>query len=150
MDEAIDTLRALGDRERLRIINVLLTQKEEACVCELVDALRLPQYQVSRQLGVLRGVGLVVFRRRGPWSYYAISASLSPLAKKVLQGVSMHFENEATSEDRSRFDKRLRLRRGDLCVIGYEPDQPFRDDIPVVQLQPIERRRKQRTKAARH
>lgn len=142
MDEAVDFFCALGDEERLRIINLLLSWKEGACVCELVDALRIPQYQVSRQLRVLRRVGLVAFRKRGTWAYYAVSSSLPPLAKKVLQGVSLHLENETMSEDRSRFDKRLRLRSGDLCVIGYEPDRPFREDIPVVQIHAAEGRRR--------
>lgn len=134
MADAIDVLQAFGDRERLRIINMLAAHKGGACLCELVDALRLPQHQVSQHLRVLRRVGLVVFQKQGAWSYYTLPSPLPPLAEKVLLGVALYFENEATAEDRSRLDRRLRLRSGDVCVIGYEPGRPFRDDIPVVEI----------------
>lgn len=139
MDEAVHFFWALGDEERLRIINLLLAQKGGACVCELVDALRIPQYQVSRQLGVLRRVRLVTSLKRGTWVYYDVRSDLQPLARTVLENVAAHLRDETAREDRKRFQRRLRLRSGDLCVVGYEPDQPFRDEIPVVQLHPAER-----------
>jgi DNA-binding transcriptional ArsR family regulator len=72
--------RALADEERLRILNLLLLDKHGVCVCELVDTLRLPQYQVSRQLGVLRDAGLVAGEKRGTWVYYSIAPELPPMA----------------------------------------------------------------------
>src|SRR3989304_1891481 len=61
-------LATLADATRLRVIRLLL--REELCVCELVDALRIPQYKMSRHLGTLRAVGLVEARRNGRWMYY--------------------------------------------------------------------------------
>ena len=56
-------LAVLADPTRLRLVRLLLRQ--ELCVCELVDALRMPQYKVSRDLRQMRAIGLVEARRRG-------------------------------------------------------------------------------------
>ena len=55
------TLTALADPLRLRILR--LVRQRELCVCELVDALAVPQYRVSRHLTALRRLGLVAARR---------------------------------------------------------------------------------------
>lgn len=60
---------ALSDVTRLRLVQLLLL--EELNVTELVDILGLPQSSVSRQLKVLRDVGLVQDRRVGATSLYS-------------------------------------------------------------------------------
>src|SRR3972149_6700276 len=109
---AAEFFRALSDEERLRILNLLLRGHGEACVCELVDALRVPQYQVSRQLAVLRGVGLVTGEKRGTWVYYRIAPELPALHRTVLESVAADLQSYATLEDRERFAGRLRPRHG--------------------------------------
>ena len=129
---AAEFFRALSDEERLRILNLLLRGHGEACVCELVDALRVPQYQVSRQLAVLRGVGLVTGEKRGTWVYYRIAPELPPLHRRVLESVAADLQSDATLEDRERFAGRLRLREGGACSVGYPPETPYREVIPLV------------------
>jgi ArsR family transcriptional regulator, arsenate/arsenite/antimonite-responsive transcriptional repressor len=80
---AADTLRFLGDGNRLRIL--LLLAREERCVCDLIDALGLPQPLVSYHLGKLRKAGIVRTRRDSHWVYYSIDPSkletaLAPLS----------------------------------------------------------------------
>src|SRR5688572_20694360 len=65
-------LRLLADETRLRIL-ALLVRTPDLCVCELVAVLRLPQYQISRQLGPLRRTGLLTATRRGPFVFYGIA-----------------------------------------------------------------------------
>lgn len=132
MKQAVDLLRALADEERLRILNLLSDEPEGACVCELVDALRLPQYQVSRQLGMLKGVGLVEAHKRGNWAYYRIRPDLPPLATVMLEGLAAHLQSEAGQEDRERFARRLRLREGGVCSLGYPSAGPYREVIPLI------------------
>ncbi len=62
-------LRLLADETRLRILS-LLGRTPDLCVCELVAILRLPQYQISRQLGPLRRAGLLRATRRGPFVFF--------------------------------------------------------------------------------
>ncbi len=132
MKQAADLLRALADEERLRILKMLESQEEGVCVCELVDAARLPQYQVSRQLAVLRDAGLVSGEKRGNWVYYQVSPDLTPLASALLEALKANMDAQTVEEDRMRLRKRLRLRAKGLCVVGYEPGRLFRESIPII------------------
>ncbi len=74
--------KALSEPARLRIVH-LLRQRGELCVCDLVDALELPQSAVSRHLAYLRHHGLVAARREGTWMYYQL-APANAFAERLL------------------------------------------------------------------
>jgi len=57
---------ALGNEVRLRIVD-LVSANGEMCVCELVDALRLSQANISRHVGILRDAGVLSDRKVGTW-----------------------------------------------------------------------------------
>lgn len=63
--------QALSDEKRLRILALL--GSGEHCVCELTEALDLPQSLLSFHLKTLRDAGLVTDRREGRWVYYALA-----------------------------------------------------------------------------
>ena len=63
-------LRALSERVRLRILNLI--GDVELCVCFFVAALDLPQPTISRHLAYLRREGVVAARREGLWMHYRI------------------------------------------------------------------------------
>ena len=63
--------KALGDENRLRIINLL--RKEELCVCEIEVILDTTQSNVSRHLTRLRNEGIVTFEKKAQWIYYQIN-----------------------------------------------------------------------------
>jgi ArsR family transcriptional regulator len=65
--------RALGDPARVRIVNVLATQSDPVCVCELVPALGLAQPTVSHHLKKLTDAGLLQREQRGKWAYYSLN-----------------------------------------------------------------------------
>lgn len=77
--------KALGDPSRLRIVRLLLEQS--LCVCEIVETLGLPQYAVSRHLGVLRQAGLVQGWREGTWMHYRLAEELPPAWRKALDAL---------------------------------------------------------------
>jgi DNA-binding transcriptional ArsR family regulator len=66
----IDTLCALAEPNRLRIVELLRTGARP--VGEIGDRLRLPQPQVSKHLRVLRDVGLVDVEPRAQQRLYAL------------------------------------------------------------------------------
>jgi ArsR family transcriptional regulator len=77
----LETLfQALGDRTRLRLLN--LVADSEVCVCFFVEVLGEPQPKISRHLGVLRAAGLVVARREGKWMHYR--ATIPPFLEEVI------------------------------------------------------------------
>jgi ArsR family transcriptional regulator len=65
--------RALGDPARVRIVNVLATQSDPVCVCELVPALGLAQPTVSHHVKKLTDAGLLQREQRGKWAYYSLN-----------------------------------------------------------------------------
>lgn len=75
--------RALSDRTRLRILNLL--QVGELCVCDVVDVLNAPQPTISRHLAYLRKAGLVIARKDGLWSYYRLMEAQSDFHERLLE-----------------------------------------------------------------
>ena len=62
--------QALGDRTRLRLLNLM--GNDETCVCYFVEVLGGPQAKISRHLAYLRSAGIVAARREGKWMHYRI------------------------------------------------------------------------------
>jgi ArsR family transcriptional regulator len=75
-DEAVELERlfkALGDRHRLRILNVLLQADGEAvCVCEFQPRLGIAQPTVSHHLKQLVEAGLLEREKRGTYAFYRL------------------------------------------------------------------------------
>lgn len=66
-------MKALADRQRLRIVNMLLrAEGKGVCVCEFEPFLGLSQGTVSHHLRVLTEAGLVEREARGTRSYFSL------------------------------------------------------------------------------
>jgi ArsR family transcriptional regulator len=119
MKEVTCLLSALADPTRLRLLRLL--HRQELCVCELVDALRIPQYKVSRHLSRLRSVGLVQAHRNGRWMYYRVGrrVGLDNVDQDLLKVIDVHLDGrpEVTKDD-ARLSRRLALRHSGRCVVG--------------------------------
>ena len=81
--------RAFSDRTRLRILSLL--RGGELCVCDLVNALRVPQPKVSRHLAYLRKAGLVVARKEGLWAHYELAPPKNEFHRTVLECLTCCF-----------------------------------------------------------
>jgi len=80
--EELETLfQALGDRTRLRLLNLMYGG--EVCVCFFVEALDEPQPKISRHLAFLRKAGLVTARRDAKWMHYSIAEPRNEAARKI-------------------------------------------------------------------
>ncbi|MEX0729939.1 MAG: metalloregulator ArsR/SmtB family transcription factor [Aquisalimonadaceae bacterium] len=90
--------RALSDPTRLRCL-LLMMAEGRLCVCEFVHALDLSQPRVSRHLGHLRDLGIVLDERRGQWVHYRLHPDLPQWAQDVLEAV---FQAEALADIRQR------------------------------------------------
>src|SRR5918994_476078 len=84
--------RALADRTRLRLLNLM--QSEEVCVCFFVEVLKTNQPKISRHLAYLRRAGIVGARREGPWMHYRIVEPPDPGAARVLRDTLAWLSND--------------------------------------------------------
>jgi ArsR family transcriptional regulator len=67
-------LKALADRHRLKIVNLLLRARgEPVCVCEVQPQLGLSQGTVSYHLKQLLEAGLIEREPRGTYSYFRLA-----------------------------------------------------------------------------
>jgi len=96
--------RALADRTRLRLLNLLRT--EEVCVCFFVETLKTNQPKISRHLAYLRRAGIVGVRRDGQWMHYRIVEPDDADAARVLTDVMAWLANDQEMQrDRERLIK---------------------------------------------
>jgi ArsR family transcriptional regulator, arsenate/arsenite/antimonite-responsive transcriptional repressor len=65
--------QAIADKQRIRILNLLLTAEDAVCVCEFVPTLGLSQATVSYHLKQLTEAGLLVKERRSYYVYYHVA-----------------------------------------------------------------------------
>ena len=99
--------RAFSDRTRLRLLNLL--RGGEACVCDLVDVLQVPQPKVSRHLAYLRRAGLVTARKDGYWMHYALAPAKSEFHGSLLNCLSCCFGSvPELADDLRRFARNRR------------------------------------------
>ena len=78
MEKEAAFFKVLSDSTRLRLA-VLLSIEGETCVCGLAEALDVPEYRVSRHLGIMRAAGVVEARREGTWMHYKLSGARNRL-----------------------------------------------------------------------
>ncbi|MEK5465363.1 metalloregulator ArsR/SmtB family transcription factor [Paenibacillus sp. FSL R7-0210] len=71
LEEVSQTLKLLGDKTRLTMMKLL--EKQECCVCELVEIFKTSQPSVSQHLRKLKDAGLVKENRKGQWIYYSVN-----------------------------------------------------------------------------
>jgi ArsR family transcriptional regulator len=96
--------RALADRTRLRLINLM--GDNEICVCFFVEVLGTNQPKISRHLAYLRKAGIVDARREGKWIHYRVSEPSDPNAAHVLREVRTWLvEDSEMRHDRARLAK---------------------------------------------
>lgn len=96
--------RALADRTRLRVLNLM--GAGEICVCFFVEILKTNQPKVSRHLAYLRRAGVVGARREGQWMHYRIVEPDDPGAARVLREVlSWLASDQEMQQDRQRLVK---------------------------------------------
>lgn len=68
--ETLNIIKALGDENRLRIVNVLFGK--ELCVCEVEGILSMTQSNISRHLSKLTSSGVTKYRKDAKYIYYSL------------------------------------------------------------------------------
>ena len=114
MERTAETLKALSDPTRLRIVSLL--RHGELCVCDLTEALQTPQSKVSRHLAFLKNAGWVKARRSGKWVYYQLLDSGPSLQASIAQALTIHIvEHPVCLEDDQRYFDYLATKSSRPC-----------------------------------
>lgn len=121
LERPLQFFAAVSDPLRLRLACCLAAHPEGLCVCELTEALRVSQPNVSQHLRLLKAAGLVRDRRDGRFIYYRLRHADAPLILRLRACLETCCGCAEVREDLARLRARLRLRRGGKCVIGFRP-----------------------------
>ena len=108
--DPVRVFRLLGDETRLRAA-LLMHRRGELCVCELTEATGVSQPKMSRHLGHLRDVGLVVTRRSGQWVHYALRTDLPAWLHQALAALA---DEPGYADDHERLHTAI-ARHRDQC-----------------------------------
>jgi ArsR family transcriptional regulator, arsenate/arsenite/antimonite-responsive transcriptional repressor len=122
-EELEELFQALGERTRLRLLNLMADG--EVCVCFFVEVLDEPQPKISRHLAYLRSAGLVAARREAKWMHYTITPPGQPAARAAFEAVLA-----ALREDREMQRDRAALARA--CCSPRVPEQLRRAPRPAI------------------
>jgi ArsR family transcriptional regulator len=117
MKDVTRFLEAMTDPTRLRLLRLL--RRQELCVCELVDTLRMPQYKISRHLRNLRAVGLVEARRDGRWMHYRLGRRgvQARLLQDLLEVLCSHVDKTPLGkQDDDSLQRRLAEGKAGRCL----------------------------------
>jgi len=115
--ELVAIARTLSDPTRVRIVAAL--RNGELCVCELVDALGISQSSLSSHLQICRHAGVVTTRKESRWIYYSLSTRYGPLIERIFSELRTLGSDEQLGSDAMRLKKRLRMRQGGRCILGF-------------------------------
>jgi ArsR family transcriptional regulator len=124
-EQVLDSLRAVAEETRLRIVAVL--RHGELTVTDLTEILGQSQPRVSRHLRLLVDAGLVVKHREGTWAYFRLVGS--DAHRTLLDGVvgAIGADDALLAADLQRLDV-VRSRRSALAAQYFEQIAPVWDE----------------------
>lgn len=115
MFKFLNITKALAEENRLRILMAL--QRQELCVCQLIELLQLAPSTVSKHVSVLRQARLVNGRKDGRWMFYRTAGDSSPSeVKGAIAWVKKSLSrNERIRQDEKCLKEILKIDREVLC-----------------------------------
>jgi len=117
VEDSLRLFKALSDKSRLRIVLALMRSGKELCICELVDTLKLAQYNISRHVKELKTAGLVQERKAGKFVMYSLVKHSDGIRKCAMKTIAK-IQHELIDDDARRLENRLSLRKDNKCVVG--------------------------------
>jgi ArsR family transcriptional regulator len=116
--EASDIYKCIADPQRLRILNLL--NAGPLCVCHLQDILDVPQVKMSKQLAIMKQLGLLKAEREGTWMVYHLAQPVPGLI-----GANLDYLLKANCIECNQLQQDLRARRQLIDSIpNTNPDCP--------------------------
>ena len=115
MQTTVEMFKSLADETRLRLL-MLLQEGSEYCVCDLMQALDMPQSTVSRHLAYLKRNGWLQDRRGGVWMYYSLAKELDGfLQAQLVLIINQLGDSSVCRADKQRLETYLRDKDTTVC-----------------------------------
>ncbi|HDP99335.1 MAG TPA: ArsR family transcriptional regulator [bacterium] len=112
MEKLVKIFKALGDKNRLRIVKIL--QQRSLCVCEITSILELATSTVSAHLSILKEADIIFDHKTGKWVDYHLNIGsnnifISGLLPLILDWLN---DDEQVKSDREKLKTTDRI---ELC-----------------------------------
>jgi len=115
MQTITELFKSLSDETRLRLL-ILLQGGSEYCVCDLMNALDMPQSTVSRHLAYLKRNGWLQDRRGGVWMYYSLKKDMDAfLQAQLVLLINQLANNPVYRADKRRLEAYLQAKNPNSC-----------------------------------
>ncbi|SDK13817.1 ArsR/SmtB family transcription factor [Natronincola ferrireducens] len=91
MEDKIELLKALSDKNRLLILDMLSCG--ELCGCDIMEGLSLTQPTISHHMKILQQCKLVMGRKEGKWTFYSINRERVDAIQQFIHHITSFKEN---------------------------------------------------------
>ena len=71
MEKIVQILKAAGDKNRFRILMMLM--ERPLCVCEILEVLEIKGGTLTAHLKLLKNAGLITQKKKGRWVIYSLA-----------------------------------------------------------------------------
>ncbi len=107
--------KSLADENRVRML--LALQKQELCVCQIIELVKLAPSTVSKHMSILRAARLVDARKDGRWMYYRIAGpDSSPIVRGAIEWARKSLADDPQiTGDMIRLEQILKMDAHKLC-----------------------------------
>lgn len=114
MEHIATIFKALSDPTRLRILSLL--RHGELCVCDLTEAMQIPQSTISRHLSSLKNAGWVKPRRSGKWMHYCLVENHLSLQARLIEVLKSELAaHDVCRKDDGRYRAYLVVKPSQSC-----------------------------------
>lgn len=111
MKKITEIFKLLSDESKLRIL--MLLEKKELCVCQIMGVLNMSQPLISRNLSLLAKAGFLDARREGKLMFYKIKKTLAKsnllilsVLKELLKDDTVLLKDFGSLKECEEFQKR--------------------------------------------
>ena len=112
LDKLVKIFKAIGDKNRLRIIKML--QNKNLCVCEITAVLGLATSTVSNHLHLLKDADIIKDKKDGKWVEYYLNIKVKNLFLTGIFPLISFWLND-DSQVKSDLNKIQTINRDELC-----------------------------------
>ena len=121
--------KALADENRVRML--LALQKQELCVCQIIELVKLAPSTVSKHMSILRSARLVEARKDGRWMYYRLAGpNCSPIIRGAIEWARKSLADDPQiTGDAKRLEQIIKMDMHKLCESQCSPKGKARKSV---------------------